>query len=77
MPNTLILNPSQARAVYDAMCALNNVGGKISVEVTPRISVKELDAGNVVIYERPTSDPVVRAESFASQAGFATAYSLS
>lgn len=27
----MILDKSQAKAIYDAMCALNNVGGKIRV----------------------------------------------
>lgn len=66
-----ILNQAQAEAVYDAMCALNNVSG-----VAGRIQI-----GNIVVTsgrEVVTVDDPVRdvTEAYENQAAFAAAYGL-
>lgn len=72
MTTTLILNQSQAEAVYSAMCALNNVGGRMRCTLAD-------NSGDIDIYERSNgsiqilgNDP----ESHESQSAFATAYGL-
>lgn len=69
-----ILNSSQAQAVYAAMCALNNVGGKID-----RIY---LQGGQIRVHEDTTGRIFVDSkldgeEFYISQVGFAAAYGLS
>lgn len=70
-----ILNPSQAKAVYDAMCALNNVGGTALAiqlpEVFYRIEVSADVDGTMHIKHGP-----VQSEGYADQASFAAAYGL-
>lgn len=66
----MILNQSQAEAVYSAMCALNNVGARIDVR---------LPSGRVV--EGPNSVILVTAyakssEEYNNQSDFAAAYGL-
>ena len=76
--STKILNQSQAEAVYSAMCALNNVGGIVAVD---------LEGGDLRVQQHHTSGKVCvthfRAaprrpdfESYADQSAFATAYNL-
>jgi hypothetical protein len=71
-----ILNPSQAEAVYSAMCALNNVSGAIRVifaaEGQKVIKVRQCeDFGSIsVIHGFET------VERYASQYEFFTAYGL-
>ena len=69
----MILNQSQAEAVYSAMIALNNVSGHIA-----RI---ELDGSEVRIRETPYGRVFVDAmdgaqETYADQTAFAAAYGL-
>ena len=66
----LILNTSQAKAIYSAMCTLNNIGGYLSA-ITMDAQVIETLSGNILItaYAR-------KSESYTSQAEFATAYGL-
>jgi hypothetical protein len=73
----LILNQSQAEAVYSAMCALNNVGAEMLVQFTgyPRaqdhIGIDASD-GSVRIRVGMCGD----FEGYQNQAAFATAYGL-
>lgn len=69
----LILNQAQAEAVYSAMCALNNVGARISCTVQELILVRETVAGSIYVV---SDAPGVAGEHHADQAAFATAYSL-
>lgn len=77
MPASLILNQAQAEAVYSAMCALNNVGGKLSrIDLgqqrrDPQLRVTE---GGAVIIERGM--PHCDREAHANQSAFAAAYGL-
>lgn len=64
----MILNQSQAAAVYSAMCELNNVGGLIDVRLA-NCRVTEHSRG--VSVEGPTTT-----EQYADQNAFATAYGL-
>ena len=67
----MILNKSQAEAVYAAMCALNNVGGIYLLNIeTPEFSAKEDTYG---IKLRDVKGVI---ERHADQAAFAAAYSL-
>lgn len=74
----MILNQSQAEAVYSAMCALNNVSGVVRVTFTPDtkggkvIKVKECeDFGYVTVIVGFET-----VERYDNQAAFATAYGL-
>ena len=74
----MILNNSQARAVYDAMCALNNVDATIKAsfgdESTEGINVFEA-RGNVCVV-RVVQYGVTESQVYANQAAFAKAYGL-
>lgn len=65
-----ILTKAQAEAVYDAMCALNNVGGTVTGINFRRIFVTSAQAGEITVCG-PESD-----EHHRNQAAFAAAYSL-
>lgn len=77
----MILNQSQAEAVYSAMCALNNVGARAT-----RIAVPGKDGDDdAAVVERPDGAVVVLGilgsipfdeEIHASQSAFAAAYGL-
>lgn len=66
-----ILNQAQARAVADAMCALNNVYGRIAADV-----------GGVLVQEGPDGVVTVgvlntdRSETYSNQNEFLTAYGV-
>lgn len=69
----MILNQSQAEAVYSAMCALNNVGAKLHAslyERAQRIDIRE--AGGFVCVEVDGQ----RREVFESHDVFAATYGL-
>lgn len=67
----MILNQSQARAVYDAMCALNNVGGICGdITLDEGVRVQWLDS---VTIRDGLSGP---REEYANQSAFAHAYGL-
>lgn len=73
----LILTPAQAEAVYSAMCALNNVGGRLScVDIGPlhrSPQVRCNEAGAVIIESGVT---VCRREVHDDQSVFAATYGL-
>ena len=46
---SLILNKSQAEAVYSAMCALNNVGGRINATLNETERVVERISGSIYV----------------------------
>ncbi len=70
----MILNQSQARAVYDAMAALNNVGGLMDVRFEDS-RVTERKIGGIWVYESIAGD-WEPAEHFADQHDFAATYGL-
>lgn len=69
----LILNVTQAKSAYDAMCALNNVGGRVR-------AIMVLDAGATTVTEREDGAIIIvstkGSETHDTQAAFATAYGL-
>lgn len=68
-----ILNTAQARAIADAMCALNNVNGKIECAIGP-IEVWEHKTGEVVVhYQGPGR---TRDERYDNQNAFMAAYGV-
>ncbi len=67
----LILNQSQAEAVYSAMCALKKVGMRINTCDDDLVRVAEHPSGVITVYHGDT----VR-EVHAGQSAFATAYGL-
>jgi hypothetical protein len=67
----MILNKHQAKAVSDAMCALNNVNGRIDCTMG-EISVREVDSGAVYIKKANSAD----SERFNCQASFTAAYQI-
>ena len=73
MPKSLILNPSQAEAVYTAMCHQNNVSGTLSATLPGGVRVEECHDGSIQVWTLDTMD---RPERYASQANFATAYGM-
>lgn len=69
----MILNQSQAEAVYSAMCALNNIAARAQRLYLPNdVEVVENIAGAVQIQNIPDGT----GEYFSSQAAFAAAYNL-
>lgn len=77
----MILNQAQAEAVYSAMCALNNVGGRADAFIegaTTNIHARELYDGRLVVHEIPHDAPKsdITTERYDNQAAFATAYGL-
>ena len=73
-----ILNQAQAKAVYDAMCALNNVGARVTVKFPTRdglITVIEGVPGHVYVEETIGTSCVAR-EAYRAQNDFATAYEV-
>lgn len=73
MASNLILTATQAQAVYSAMCALNNVGARISVEVECANALENGDGSISVWPDWGMSD---EQEVYESQAAFAAAYGL-
>lgn len=82
----MILTTAQAAAIYDAMCALNNVSANGGVQLSfvasdqathmLRISVIENAAGAIDVLCGPQPKPFA-IERHDSQAAFAAAYRLS
>lgn len=77
----MILNQSQAEAVYRAMCELNNVGAKIKatldmVAYGQFVKVWQHDANEFVTVIKVEKYHVTSREVYASQAEFAAAYGL-
>lgn len=76
----LILNQAQAEAVYSAMCALNNVGGRICTELQDRYGneIRVLESWDGVTVTLNTGGIVRERDSitYADQHAFATAYGL-
>ena len=78
-----ILSQAQAEAVYSAMCALNNVGGKVDAYV-PNLSNPAKKGHLVVVREMGATAIEVRAgfaegaerEDYRNQAAFAASYGL-
>ena len=79
--DVLLLNESQAVAVYGAMVALNNVGGKINV----RIEDSAISARHIVVTEGFDGEVVVSlyirgahhlTERYTDQNAFASKYGL-
>lgn len=66
----MILNKSQAEAVYSAMCALNNVAGRLDCTVQEITNVRESVIGTVYV----KSGKLL--ESHTDQNAFAAAYGL-
>lgn len=74
----MILNQSQAKAVYDAMCYLNNVNGRIRVEIDDSesfITVTEGVHGAISVLAKDKLKNV-EGELYDSQAEFAEAYEV-
>lgn len=71
---TRILNQHQARAVVDAMCALNNVHGSLACRLGDTVSVEEVATGVVIV--RCQEKDGVREETHADQGAFMLAYEI-
>lgn len=71
MSETAMLTKAEAEMVYSAMCALNNVGGKLAANLES-VRVIETKQG-VTISDNQLSRPQ---EHYDSQAEFAMAYGL-
>lgn len=80
----MILNQSQAEAVYSAMCALNNVNGRLHARMSGRyegsiVHCVEQSGGRgqlQIYWGDPSGNPHGLAEHYPNQAAFATAYGL-
>lgn len=78
----MILSQAQAEAVYSAMRALNNVGGRIHVSLPDqdrRIIVREFDFGEISVWGANGEDEFdmhSTIEGHANQSAFAAAYGL-
>jgi len=72
----LILNQAQAEAVYGAMCALNNVGGRARIDFESHmITVIEYPSGSVHVVRGMGG--LGNSEVYDDQAAFTYAYGLS
>jgi hypothetical protein len=72
----MILNHAQAEAAYSAMCALNNVGGRIDVSV-PASGSQPKQWGWITVRENLVGEILVQGcgtEIYDDQAAFAIAY---
>ena len=81
--NTMILTTAQAKAVYSAMCALNNVGGTIKVTLplgrgnaTARDCIRVYEDDSMVKVNRIEDFVIDSREVYDNQSAFATAYGL-
>lgn len=73
----MILNQSQAEAVYSAMCALNNVGNvRLDAFLENHFHAREMSDGRIVVHAASTPGYIAQPEIYADQAAFATAYGL-
>lgn len=75
----MILNQATAEAVYSAMCALNNVGGKLNADVPgvhPGHSVNVLETHRGVLIRHMSGGACRNLERHTNQAAFAAAYNL-
>lgn len=70
----MILNKSQAEAVYSTMCALNNVGGRLAQTQIGLIVVHSNCNGSVSLLDYTTDN--YRYEDYANRDAFASAYGL-
>ena len=83
MEAAMILTKPQAEAVYNAICELNNVGGKVDASV-PNLSNPKKHGHSVVVREMSAGVIEVRAgfaegaerEDYHNQSAFATAYGI-
>ena len=66
-----ILTQSQAEAVYSAMCALNNVCGRLECKINERVNVRESVIG--LIWLTASGE---KTEMYEHQSAFAAAYDL-
>lgn len=76
----MILTTAQAKAVYDAMCALNNVGAKLNTVVTKEdcfnfTRVFERDDGDIRVVICVDGN-IYNKEIYANQDNFATTYGV-
>lgn len=71
----MILNQSQAEAVYSAMCALNNVGGRVLAVLDDKLKVREAPRGSVHVLELLAGE-WEPCEYYETQGHFAWAYGL-
>lgn len=72
-----ILNKAEAKAVYDAMCSLNNVNGQITFGIT----LDNTQARHITVFENNEGVFVflnngINIESYISQDSFQQAYGL-
>ena len=72
---TNILAKSQAEAVYSAMCALNNAGGRIHVTIDESKRVAQRIDSRIHVLELLDGDWEPR-EVYLGQSAFAAAYGL-
>lgn len=78
----MILNKEQAKAVYDAMCALNNVSHtymrtNFCAPNGKRISVVEVDEGiSITLLQGNRAEQIEAEEVYDNQSAFAAAYGL-
>lgn len=74
----MILNQAQAEAVYSAMCALNNVGGKLDVKIPAGngLCTRVFEAMQGIILITEDTSMSINRERHANQSDFATAYNL-
>jgi hypothetical protein len=68
----MILNKSQAEAVYSAMCVLNNVNGKIDVYIDGCIQVIECSRNRILV----TKAREAHEERYENQNAFREAYGI-
>lgn len=69
----MILSKPQAEAVYSAMCALNNVSGRVFATMSDQRVTEANGCVTVFEYLEGQWEP---GERYASQSAFATAYGL-
>ena len=71
----MILNKTQAEAVFSAMCALNSIGARIAVNIdqAESINVFERPDGSISVWQQ-NHGQTHNEETHTSQAAFASVY---
>jgi len=67
----MTLSQAQAEAVYAAMVALNNVGGRVACKIQDHITVGQMVSGSIFVQSK-----LLPGEHYIDQAAFAEAYKL-
>lgn len=79
MGGAMILNEEQAKAVYNAMCQLNNIGGILHARIIfdkNIIHIREFLAGTLSVWIESEDAKMLKEENYYNQNAFAAEYNF-